>query len=137
VPSLTGAVCTTKNKNYIDKIAKKLNIPIKKNTNRQEICDVIMETMLNLEKHSVGKDKKTYVMVPKNHEIYQFPYNIEDRIKYIKNIVNHIDDSIDVDIDKSNVVHVKNVKSKHEDEIMSSLEQYKIAKQKNGYIIEM
>ena len=30
----------------------------------------------------------TYVMVPKNHPIYEFPYNLEDRIKYRINIIN-------------------------------------------------
>jgi hypothetical protein len=40
--------------------------------------------LLYLEKYSVGKDKKTYMMIPSNHPIYKFPYNLEDRLDFIK-----------------------------------------------------
>jgi hypothetical protein len=41
--------------------------------------------MLLLEKYATDKDKNkmTYVMVPSNHPLYPFPYNLEDRIKFV------------------------------------------------------
>jgi hypothetical protein len=38
--------------------------------------------MLFLEKYSV--DNKTYIIVPKNHSTYEFPFNLKDRVDYIK-----------------------------------------------------
>jgi len=38
--------------------------------------------MLFLEKYSV--DNKTYLIVPKGHSIYDFPFNLKDRVDYIK-----------------------------------------------------
>ena len=37
-----------------------------------------------LEKYSEGIDKKTYVIIPSNHPIYPFPYNLEDRVEFLK-----------------------------------------------------
>ena len=31
----------------------------------------------------MGDSKMTYIMIPFNHKKYKFPYNIEDRYKYI------------------------------------------------------
>ena len=39
--------------------------------------------MLFLEKYST--DNKTYLIVPKGHTTYDFPYNIKDRVEYVKN----------------------------------------------------
>jgi hypothetical protein len=39
--------------------------------------------MLFLEKYST--DNKTYLIVPKGHSTYNFPFNIKDRVEYIKN----------------------------------------------------
>ena len=58
-----------------------------------------------MEKYSTKKDnnKKTYIIIPSNHENYQFPYNLEDRIKYkldqVKNILKR---EFDHSVKKSN-----------------------------------
>jgi hypothetical protein len=46
--------------------------------------------MLELEKYATGNKKITYIMIPKNHPIYPFPYNLEDRVEYIKNEIHKI-----------------------------------------------
>jgi len=83
IPSYKGAVCTTKEKPQIDKIAKDLGIKFDRTTTRHELCELIKNEMIKLEKYQTG-DKKTYLMVPTNHPTLQFPLNIEDRIEYIK-----------------------------------------------------
>ena len=52
---------------------------------REEICLEIREKLLYLEKYSTTEDnnKITYMMIPYNHPNYEFPYNLEDRLKYI------------------------------------------------------
>ena len=103
LPSLSGAVCSTsKSKNYLNKVLNKLNInvPFKTRTN---VCDTIQEKMLFLEKYSTKKDgnKMTYVMIPLNHPIYPFPYNLEDRVEYISEKINHeIGKNIDIKVSK-------------------------------------
>jgi len=96
IPTFKGAVCSTsKSIDYlldilkkIDKLLKKYNLQIEnikyKNT-RENICNVIKKKLLILEKYSKSKNKNkiTYVMIPKNHPTIPFPYNLEDRIKYI------------------------------------------------------
>ena len=82
LPSLKGAVCTTKDKDYINKVAQALNIKTDKTT-RSDLCKLIRDELLHREKHSGGKNKMTYMMIPKNHEEYPFPYNLEDRVEYI------------------------------------------------------
>ena len=56
------------------------------------MCDEIKKALLYLEKYSTtkNKNKMTYVMIPANHPKYEFPYNLEDRIKYILNKSNEI-----------------------------------------------
>jgi len=109
--SLTGAVCaTSKDKDFLLKVIKKLkglvndinkdgseNIENSLNT-RENMCSYIMKLSLFLEKYSTTKDdnKITYVMVPANHKVYQFPYNLEDRVKYT---IKHITDLIDREFD--------------------------------------
>ena len=46
--------------------------------------------MLLLEKYGTNKnkDKMTYVMIPMDHPDYPFPYNLEDRVKSIKDKLN-------------------------------------------------
>jgi hypothetical protein len=41
--------------------------------------------MLEKEKYATDKDKNkvTYIRLPSNHPKYQFPYNLEDRVKHI------------------------------------------------------
>ena len=86
IPSLKGAVCSTsKNKEYLEKIAKELKIDTSKDETRINICDKIKERMLFLEKYD--KTDTTYIMVPFNHPVYPFPYNLKSRIDYIKSTI--------------------------------------------------
>ena len=61
---------------------------------REYICNEIRDKLLFLEKYSTTKDgnKITYMMIPLNHPIYPFPYNLEDRIKYKMKQINKIAD---------------------------------------------
>lgn len=98
LPTLKGAVCVTKDKAFIKNLANKLRISLPKNT-RNLLCRAIKNELLNREKYSRGKNKITYVIIPKNHEKYKFPYNLEDRVEYIiDQIKQHIKFGIDIDI---------------------------------------
>jgi hypothetical protein len=88
IPSLKGAVCSTsKDKEYLESLAKSISITkeIKSTDTRSDICNKIKERLLFLEKYSTAKksNKLTYIMIPANHPDYKFPYNLEDRVKYI------------------------------------------------------
>jgi hypothetical protein len=100
IPSLKGAVCSTsKSKEYLDDIAKKLGATVKPEMTRIDVCDQIENKMLEKEKYSTDKDKNklTYVRLPANHPKYPFPYNLEDRIKHIiTKIKSEIKHSIDI-----------------------------------------
>lgn len=90
IPTLKGTVCSTSNsKEGLMKIFKKIsslsNNNIKVTPSKEGLCYAIKETLLKLEKYSTGKDKKTYIMIPYDHPIYEFPYNLEDRAEFIKN----------------------------------------------------
>jgi hypothetical protein len=86
IQSLQGAVCSTsKTKKYLIKVAKQLGIEIKNKLIRENLCNEIKEKMLELEKYSTGKDKITYIMIPENHKLYEFPYNLEDRVEFVIN----------------------------------------------------
>jgi hypothetical protein len=84
IPSLKGAVCTTKEKGEIEKVAKDLGLKFDKNITRQDLCQNIKKEMIEKERTQTGDNKKTYVMIPLNHPNYPFPLNLEDRIDYIK-----------------------------------------------------
>lgn len=89
IPSLKGAVCSTsKSKEYLEEIAKYLKIKPNFDDTRINICNSIKEALLQNEKYQTGKNKITYIMIPSNHPKYQFPYNLEDRIEYIKKYLN-------------------------------------------------
>jgi len=92
IPSLKGAVCaTSKQKEYLEKIAKNIGIKnIKSESTREELCNNIMTKFIELEKYSTGKNKITYIMIPKNHPTLKFPLNLEDRVNYLKNQVDKI-----------------------------------------------
>jgi DNA polymerase III delta prime subunit len=92
IPSLKGAVCaTSKQKEYLEAIAKDLGIKnTSKDATRDVLCTNIMDRLIELEKYSKGKDKKTYIMIPSNHPKYLFPLNLEDRVEYIKTKVSGI-----------------------------------------------
>ncbi len=91
IPSLKGAVCkTSKSKGLLQKMAKYIGLEHKKNDNKESLCVRIKNKLLFLEKYSIQKNKNkfTYIRIPNNHLIYPFPYNLEDRVKYIKNKIN-------------------------------------------------
>jgi len=118
IPTLKGAVCSSKDKDYLINLIKKLpNITdteinnIKKMT-RENICNEIKNKLLYLEKYATSKDnnKITYVMIPSDHPIYPFPYNLEDRIKFIiKNINKNVSSDINILVkkktDKPNIIY--------------------------------
>ena len=88
VQTFKGSVCNnSKTKKYITNIAKKLKIK-NMSGNRDVLCNKIMEELFNLEKYSIGENKKTYLIIPANHPTYKFPLNLEDRIQYLKNKTN-------------------------------------------------
>jgi len=98
IPTFKGAVCSTsKDKqtliNLLTKISK-LDVKISKidaaeikrlsELTRDDVCLEIRDKLLYLEKYSTTEDKNkiTYMMIPYNHNKYEFPYNLQDRIKY-------------------------------------------------------
>jgi hypothetical protein len=102
IPSLKGAVCSTsKNKEYLESIAKQLKIDSKHAETRTDICELVRLRMLELEKYSVGKEKITYIMIPTNHPEFQFPYNLEDRVEFIKRkLMDEIKFKIEINVKK-------------------------------------
>ena len=86
LPSFKGAVCkTSKDKQFLIKVAEKLGLTVGKNMIRTEICDdLIFNKMKDLEQYSKGKDKMNYLIVPKNHK-FPYPLNIDDRYRFILN----------------------------------------------------
>lgn len=105
IPSLKGAVCaTSKSKEYLDQTAKKLGATINPEMTRIDVCDTIEKQMLEKEKYSTDKDKNklTYIRLPANHPKYPFPYNLEDRVKYlITKIRSEVKHSMDITTSKS------------------------------------
>lgn len=100
IPSFKGAVCSTsKNKQYLEELASKINVDVADLETRTDICDMIKNKLLELEKYSRGKKKITYIMIPKNHPQYPFPYNLEDRVvAKIDEIKNRIRFKIDINV---------------------------------------
>jgi hypothetical protein len=107
IPSLKGAVCaTSKAREYLEKIGKKLGAVLKPNMTRTDICDQLEKQMLEKEKYATDKDKNkfTYIRIPANHPKYPFPYNLEDRVKYIiTKIRSEIKHAIDITTSKDTV----------------------------------
>lgn len=94
IPSITGAVCySSKDKDELRKLAKKVNIDYSKKDTRIETCMNIKNRLLFLEKFSTGKENMTYMMIPFNHPALPFPLNLEDRIRYVESKFNKIQDS--------------------------------------------
>ena len=89
VPTSFGANCLSKTKPELNEILKILEINTKSN-NKNTICVLIKNKLLDLEKNSTGSNKKTYIKIPKNHNSYLFPYNIEDRIDYLKSKLKYL-----------------------------------------------
>jgi hypothetical protein len=110
IPSLKGSVCnTSKDKNSLIKIAQKIgitNIDEYIEDTRITICDQIKNRLLFLEKFSTNKKKNklVYMIIPKNHPIYPFPFNLEDRVEYI---INDLQSEISISL-KTKKENIKN-----------------------------
>lgn len=108
IPSSRGAVCDTANdKEYLMTIAKDLGINVEGNNVRKVLCDEIRDRLLFMEKYSTDekKNKFTYIVIPSNHPVYKFPYNLEDRVKWIQDkIKDKIKFKIDMTTKKINSV---------------------------------
>lgn len=90
--SYTGAVCYNAYNynqlvNKLNKLGVKLSIEEDKKKSRFLVCNKMKEILLNLEKYN--KNNTTYCIIPKNHPIYEFPYNLKDRSKYIVNLISN------------------------------------------------
>ncbi len=133
--SMTGAVCaTSKDKDYLLNTIKKLKQqvkdlePVEKLTTRDNMCNYIMSLLMYLEKYSTSKDdnKMTYMMVPNNHPKYEFPYNLEDRVKNtISNIKSIIDRDFDYEVKKEKKGTFENI---------TNLPNYIVEVKRNKYI---
>jgi DNA polymerase III delta prime subunit len=144
IPSFKGGVCfSSKSKEYLMKLISKIpNIDkseikeIDKLT-REEICEKLKEKLLYLEKYSTSKDnnKITYVIIPSNHPIYEFPYNLEDRIKHRINTINKlVGRTVDITVKKSTDKYTLTFKNdKFIDPIKSELEKMKFILEKNEW----
>jgi hypothetical protein len=108
ITTLKGTVCFTSGSK--DELMEKLNklykitnkkIDNKSVVSKDDVCNEMKKELLYLEKYSTGKDKKTYMMIPKDHPLYEFPYNLEDRKDYIKQeIYNYAKSKPDINISK-------------------------------------
>ena len=65
----------------LNKLDIKISKEDKDKKNRKVVCDNIKDVLLSLEKYS--EDNTTYCIIPKNHPVYEFPYNLLDRSKFI------------------------------------------------------
>ena len=99
IPTFKGAICATaKDKQSIIKLVRnmpninKADIIKLDNLTRDDICLELRDKLLYLEKYSTSEDnnKKTYIMIPSNHPTYPFPYNLEDRLKFIISQINKL-----------------------------------------------
>ena len=94
IQSMKGSVCySSKDKNELKNMSNKININFTNSLSRFDTCDFIKEKLLYLEKYSEGKDKMTYIIIPNNHERYLFPFNLFDRIKYIEDEFNKLENA--------------------------------------------
>ncbi len=94
IPSSKGAVCySSKDKSQLKKIANIVGMTeYNKKNSRIDTCLQIRDRLLYLEKYSTGKDNKTYMIIPFNHPIHIFPFNLEDRIRYVNDKFNEIEE---------------------------------------------
>jgi superfamily II DNA or RNA helicase len=137
IPSLKGAVCTTKEKGEIKKVANDLGVKLDKNQTRHELCDTLKNTMIEKEIHQTGDKKKTYMMIPANHPTYKFPLNLEDRYDMIKEeIKKKIPEKLSITKKKtSNGISMVIEKNKILDEYQDFLAKYNPTKEKDDLII--
>lgn len=145
IPSLKGAVCTTKEKEYIEKLVRELKIKPDTKT-REKLCVLIKNKMLELEKYSTGTNKKTYMMIPANHPTFPFPYNLEDRLDHIKKYIKELNNKIEIESKKITkndkfefILIIKdNDKTKiYENDINDIVEKYNGKKEKSEWVIKL
>lgn len=102
-----GTVCFNSYK-YSELINKLNELNIKYNVNkkysRHEICKMVKNKLLELEKYSTNNI--TYIIIPANHPIYPFPYNIKDRCDFIANKI--------TTTYKNVIINIKKMKKKYE-----------------------
>jgi superfamily II DNA or RNA helicase len=128
LPTLTGSTCTTKSRDFIDAMAKQLKIKIADDDNRNSLCEKIKEHLLFLEKTT--KRNKLFVMIPTNQLVYPIPYNIYDRMNYIKEIVANVSKTINCYEKQVNTYEYKIFITKfnetQESELMTNLARYNV-----------
>ena len=64
--------------NLPKEIANKIGVNNVEKISRFDICKVIKQRLLFLEKYSTNKDKNKYsfIIIPCNHTVYNFPLNL-------------------------------------------------------------
>jgi hypothetical protein len=139
IPTFKGSVCyNSKEKSELIKILEKMpNMSSKLLTNmkkltRENICNELKNKLLFLEKYSTSKDKNkiTYIIIPANHPVYPFPYNLEDRIKSITKFVIKLSNDHKFDIT------VKNIKNgTFLDKTDKDLAKYELSFNNNKYFV--
>jgi superfamily II DNA or RNA helicase len=83
LPTEKGGECITSfKKSELLKIIKLLDIENIDLKNKKLLCYHIEKKLLYLEKYN--KDNKIYAIIPINHPIYIYPYNIYSRKKYLE-----------------------------------------------------
>lgn len=77
------------NKNF-EEILKEYSKDIKKKmSEKKKLCQLTKFSLLLMEKYN--NEKTTYMIIPKNHPKYRFPYNLKD---YVKSFVEIVENSI-------------------------------------------
>jgi len=112
ISSFRGSVCSTsKDKKYLIKVAKHLNIKIDNVNIRTSVCNLIRDRLFALEKYSTTKQKNkmTYLIIPSNHPSIPFPLNLEDRVKHI---LNKIQNKTQLSASKNKII-INNIKDKN------------------------
>jgi hypothetical protein len=105
-----GSTCEDKEKSDILLYTKKLDIKnIDKDSSRQKICNQIKDKLITLEKYN--KDNITYLIIPYNHPLFEFPLNIHDRKDFI---INLLKDKYKIDVESSKNKYILKIKSNDE-----------------------
>jgi hypothetical protein len=81
-------------------IAKELKIKVNDKNSKDNICSKIKKKLIFLEKFSLDNEKKTFIIIPSNHEEYEFPLNLQDRVDYIQDKLRKKLENISINIKK-------------------------------------
>jgi DNA polymerase III delta prime subunit len=151
IPTFKGSVCSTsKSKEYLVALIKKIpNVDKSEITRiekliREDICIELKNKLLYLEKYSTSKNnnKITYIMIPADHPEYDFPYNLEDRVKDRINKINKIvGRNVDFNIKKlkDNEVYYQIIfkNEKFIERFVKNIEELRCKLNKNEWILEL